>query len=918
MACVIEDETDDRDDKNIRNSSIDKLKHISNLIKPAKKRSSPKEKHVPPPIMTASSSSLSVSASFLRSLTHSRSRLAQQQGLGTLSENGAIEHQYESTFPPLTPRTPHTPCTPRSLWYMGESDDEDIRRPSGLGHRVSISSMPGSPYGGRYPWEVGPELHREPPASEVEEGPPPTEEKGEMKESFRFPNKSVSNVATDSEVVESHVSPSSVRTGGRVRALSSPTLFVSIGTKVKEKLEREMEMEKLMIMGQWSQVHKSNGVADQNQHLAEVRHVEDKASQEEAEVVQVIEELKENENVPQVIPQGAEESEVIEKDVKEDINHAPAQPHLQEPVQPDSPQERERLMSFSLVHMFPEPPSTRPSRPSSDIGHGAITMSSPPLTPPASSPARSQMAKRASSSTVASIMTTASTATMTSLGTNISIINGPFGPPPIAFTPPPTQSPTAVTAQPNGHSHFQPNQHNLYATTTLGTPSTAATTFTFHSFPPSPLAAPIQLPHEVLNLALSYLPNQDIASLARVNKDYAAVVRGLLYSTIDLGSLTDNSDNNGCDPVRVRKLLSLLVKRNDLTALVTKFVCHEWPEWFPLSPYTQHDLETLWNELCEEEDQEVDLENTFLSATLVLALSRMAGLRELVIPSYHSFLFCSVTGTTWCELKSVEFGNVAMEDEEASDMAAWLAGMVGLERLSFPRLAEKANNVSKRSSEIAKHARRGSKSAQRFSAQTHKRCSSCWSPALLNAKTGNGNGTDTGLMLTSPMCFPGCNGGWTGQETQPQEEPGKPDPERVHPLAKFALSRTFLPNLRVLHAPPTISSLLSASPTEGQPRPDGEPVEKPWRPLRDVTINIDMTLYTGLRPTALVQGLHGLKRFGLRFGERVDRRSVEKMLMAVGAALGSGLEELHVEFVDGWAAGADEVRCLKVGDCPRH
>ena len=906
----MEDETDDRDDRSIKTSSMDKIKHLSNLIKPAKKRPSPlKEKHVPPPILTASSSNLSVSTSFLRSLTHSRSRLA-QQALGTLSENGAIEYQYEPGFlprTPLTPRTPHTPRTPRSLWYAGESDEEDIRRPSGLGHRVSTSSMPGSPYGGRYPWEVGPELHRAPRVSEAKDGSPPTEE---MKEAFRFPNRSVSNLMADSEVGAPPVSPSSVRSGGRPRAVSSPTLFVSIGTKVKEKLEREMEMEKLMILGQWSQVQKPDDITDQDQHVpqGQAGPVEEKAIPEEVEVMQVA-----DENDPQVVPQTMEESEVMEEkkeDIRLSINNVTAPPRPAEPAQPDIAQERERVMSFSLVHMFPEPPSTRPSRPSSDIGHGAITMTSSPFASSASSPATSQMAKRVSSGTMASVMTAASTATMTSLGTNLSITNGPFGLPSVAFTTTasPRHSPTIVSALPNGHPHPQPTQNGLYATPTLGTPSTAATAFTFHSFPSSPIAAPIQLPHEVLNLALSYLPNEDIASLARVNTDYAAVVRGLLYSTIDLGSLTNNSDNSGRGPFRVRKLLGLLVKRDDLTALVTKFVCHEWPEWFPSSLYTQRDPETPLNELCEEEDEHENLENTFLSATLVLALSRMTGLKELVIPSYHPFLFSSMRETTWSELKSVEFGNVAMDEEEASDMVAWLAGMVSLEKLLFPRLAEKADNVSKRSSEIAKHSWRGSKSAYRFSTQTHKRCSSCWSPALWDAKAGHGNGTDPATMLASPMLFPVCNGGCAGQEVQPQEELGKPDPEWAHPLAKYTPSRAFLPNLKVLHAPPTISSLLAASATEGPSRLDDEAFEKPLRPLRNVTINIDMTLYTGLRPTALVQGLHGLKQFGLRFGERVDRRSVEKVLIAVGAALGNGLEELHVDFVDGWAAGADEVR----------
>jgi hypothetical protein len=82
---------------------------------------------------------------------------------------------------------------------------------------------------------------------------------------------------------------------------------------------------------------------------------------------------------------------------------------------------------------------------------------------------------------------------------------------------------------------------------------------------------------------------------------------------------------------------------------------------------------------------DADLEVTFLSAMLVLALSRMTGLRELVIPSYHPFLFSSVKEMLWSELKSIEFGNIAMEEEEASDMVAWLAGMVNLERLLLRR-----------------------------------------------------------------------------------------------------------------------------------------------------------------------------------------------------------------------------------------
>ena len=92
-----------------------------------------------------------------------------------------------------------------------------------------------------------------------------------------------------------------------------------------------------------------------------------------------------------------------------------------------------------------------------------------------------------------------------------------------------------------------------------------------------------------------------------------------------------------------------------------------------------------------------------MSAALVLTLSRMMGLRQLIIPSYHPFLFSSVTETRWSELKSVEFGNVTMESRKR---ATWLLGGNGqFGEVVVSSTSEKADNVSKQSSDIAKHAR---------------------------------------------------------------------------------------------------------------------------------------------------------------------------------------------------------------------
>ncbi|KAK2462402.1 hypothetical protein APHAL10511_005708 [Amanita phalloides] len=898
---VVATETEDRDDISV-GSSINKLKYMSKLIKPMS-RNTPKKKHTPPPIITtSSSSSLSVSSSFLpfRSLTYSRSKLTQQI-LSTLAENSPAEPS-------------RTPCTPRGFWYNDESDEEDIRAPSGLGDRASISSSPSSPYGGRYPWEAGPELVREQPLKRgnVNEGTTSNEEKRDLKDTFRFPNRSLDHVASDNETDQHPAGTANLtRTGRRPRALSSPAMSsrALLISKAREKLEMATEFQRLT--ARRLDVNRPNGIAGEQggqdrskeglQENIGMKEVEDAEKELQCETTKDVERDR-NELGGMKHTSGREEN--IVSTTQQDGEQHPFfnQPSEAEQNQYDTGRERDRIMSFSLVHMFPEPPSTRPS---SDLTH--MLAASSPLTPnaaPASTtPPVSPSASRRFSSD--SMMTTASTATMTSLGVNFSIINGPFSLHALSSPDSPLiHSPVLNSTLPNGIPYTPPNGSllslpsptSLFMVTNLSTPARTSATLTFQSFSPSPYPFSPQLPHEVLSLALSFLPDRkDLASVACVSKEYATAVRALLYSTVNLNSLEEGVEDG---PIRVRQLLRLLVKRNDLTALVTKFVCHEWPEWFPSPPYaSQHEPP---NVCCEESEE---LEDTFLSATLVLALSRMTGLREIVLPSYHPFLFTSEKGLTWSGLKSAEFRNVTMDDEEAKEMFAWLEGMNGLERLLFPMLVEKTSSAKKASNESIKPAQQTPKSPKRQS--TQKRCNSCLSSVHWNAKTVNlrDSTSVSARPMSLPICDSGCKGGQV-PETQPHGEPGliQFGPEWVHPLAKFAPSRTFLPELKVLHATPTIVSLLAVSSPE-QPQLEGDNLP---RPLVDVTINIDMTLYTGLRPTALVQGLHGPKRFGLRFGERVDKRTVEKILMSVGTGLGNVLEELQIELIGAWAAGSDE------------
>ncbi|KAF8621953.1 hypothetical protein AX15_007384 [Amanita polypyramis BW_CC] len=879
MNSVIESDSEEGDHKNTMPTSTGK----KNKSSPKKGSTPTKQKRIPPPIIPSTpSSDFSTSARSttafrpFRSLTRSRSKLT-QHFFGTFSANGAVEHIVEHGS-----RAPRSPRSPRTPWYNGEFDEEDIRRPSGLGHRISTSSAPGSPYGGTYPWEVDYGLKRDTP-TEMETGKEevqPKEGRGMLRETFRFPNRSISNLAMNSESGDHPPpSPSGTRSGGRARAVSSPTLLLSIGAKVKEKLERERELEKLK--SQFFNVHQLNKASKgeqqgqkEQQEAEEAAEPEDVGKAKDVEVPEGGDEVEEV-NAKEGETGGFQESvDNIPEQVGE-VRRLPtsqaAQTTKRRENESDAEPDRERKISFSIVNMFPEPPSTTPS---SELGI-RHTSSVAPLTSLsfAHLPAASLTPKRASSSTMASMMTTGTTATMTSVGANTNITSGslssPYITPATAFPhTPPANSPIIVHTIPKGHVHLSSSCYTplsvvppsplsfneLVNTATLAMPISTTTVSMIHSFPSPVLPTiPIHLPREVLSLALSFLPRKkDIAPLVLVNKEYAEVVRGLLYDAIDL----DLVINDG--PSRVRKLLALLVKRDDLTALVSKFVLYEWPQWFPPTPYALQQNSAERSTLSEVEE-DMDLQNTFLSATLVLALSRMTGLKELIVPSYHPFLFSAIRETTWAGLKSVEFCNVTLEDNEACEMFAWLDGMSGLEGLLFPRLVEKTDittKTTKASSESIKVSHHMPKSSKQLS------------------------------------------------EIELQEERARDESERVHPLAKYTRSRVFLPSLKVLRATPTLTSLFSnsVSTEREQSLSDG----KSSRPLKDVTINIDMTLYTGLRPTALMRGLHGLQRFGLRFGERVDRRTVEKVLIAAGGAVGNSLEELHVDFVGGWAAGTDE------------
>ncbi|KAF5347712.1 hypothetical protein D9756_010327 [Leucocoprinus leucothites] len=154
--------------------------------------------------------------------------------------------------------------------------------------------------------------------------------------------------------------------------------------------------------------------------------------------------------------------------------------------------------------------------------------------------------------------------------------------------------------------------------------------------------------------------------------------------------------------------------------------------------------------------------------------------------------------------------------------------------------------------------------------------------------------------------------------TSRDSDPSSPRPLTVaitssaNPLASSSTSPssplsspTLLPNLTTLHGPPSLIIALSSPPSSSlSPITSGSSGGNTRRPLHSISLNITNTLYSGLRPATIMARLVGTTRvLTLRFGESVDRRSVEKVLGAAGSSLGGVRERSLVSDED---SSADE------------
>lgn len=351
------------------------------------------------------------------------------------------------------------------------------------------------------------------------------------------------------------------------------------------------------------------------------------------------------------------------------------------------------------------------------------------------------------------------------------------------------------------------------------------------------------LPAEVIAVIVSYLPRHVVASLAPLSRSFSDAARLALYTTLDLQTLRR---------LQLEKLVAALASRPDLTELVHHFICRTWPSFFSSSSASPH---------ASVDDHR----NSLLTATFTLALQRMSNLISLTLPAFNSSLLAHHTAFG---LQRLTFLNATMSAQETTALFAWLDGQINIYILKFPNLQDSPITPVSVSdlSNLSKH---------------HY-------PVPPRTPVKSQSRPNSAFLSVSP--------GFSSPSATPTPHSSYFPPLPISPFS----SQTLLPSLTTLHGTPSLVHFLS---------PPSSSSMCPQRPLRSVSLTINTTLYTGLRPAALMAALQmqGVRRLGLRFVcESVDRRTVEKVLGAVGAVLRSPPQmEEREEGEDGTEGGGE-------------
>ncbi|KAJ2925825.1 hypothetical protein H1R20_g11269, partial [Candolleomyces eurysporus] len=396
--------------------------------------------------------------------------------------------------------------------------------------------------------------------------------------------------------------------------------------------------------------------------------------------------------------------------------------------------------------------------------------------------------------------------------------------------------------------------------------------------PPSTVvktARTFDFPVEVLDLVFSHLPRKAVVPLCPLSRAFCSAGRVNLYYKLELDTLS---------PLQLQKLLALLASRKDLTDLVQECMCQMWPSFLspPSSPKPKKEDEDDDDDdddgpvyTYEDSWEEDELKNRLLAATFTLALQRMSNLVKLTLPNFDQSLLAQHTAFG---LRSLTLMSAKMSGDEMSALFTWLDGQINVSELKFPKLDDSTNEVPNQPQDstppIHQHQPQNSVHLLQVPLNGSSSSSSSWPM----------------VATTTPL-----------SPYFPDSRPISP----VNPAVRQSLlgSPTLLPSLTTLHATPAILALLqpSSAPLATEFSAASSAISLPntntttthsARRLQNVYLNISTTLYTGLRPNTVMASLRGsVTKLGVRFGENVDKRTVEKVLGAIAAILGSGAPE---------------------------
>ncbi|KAG5635607.1 hypothetical protein H0H81_010645 [Sphagnurus paluster] len=305
-----------------------------------------------------------------------------------------------------------------------------------------------------------------------------------------------------------------------------------------------------------------------------------------------------------------------------------------------------------------------------------------------------------------------------------------------------------------------------------------------------------------------------------------------IFSTVARTLFYEKLDVSTLRPSQVEALVTLLAYRQDLTDLVRTFECHEWPVFFPL------------HHLNGAQAQQPPSFSPALTATFTIAFQNMSNITSLVLPSFdYPFLrHHSAFG-----LRRLTFLCSSVNAAETTRLFAWLEGQTNITHLAFPNLLDPTDTPT--------------------------------SSVLADIPKGPRypNGTLTDSLNTHGIITPNIT---------PSSSPTTPV-LIVSPVKSRATSNSsaLLPALMSLVATPSFVTTLIATGASGSSRP-----------LQKVILNVNNTLYTGLRPAALLSALHGITTLVLRFHPTVDKRTIGKLLSA-GAALSSPEADVQDAFM---------------------